>query len=72
MFCNLHVHDAKGSLLDSILKVDDIAKFAKENNQSAIAITNHGYMSSYVDFVKACNKQGSMILNLLLAMKFMK
>ena len=58
MFCNLHVHDAKGSLLDSILKVDDIAKFAKENNQSAIAITNHGYMSSYVDFVKACNKQG--------------
>ena len=58
MFCNLHVHDAKGSLLDSILKVDDIAKFAKENNQSAIAITNHGYMSSYVDFVKSCNKQG--------------
>lgn len=58
MFCNLHVHDAKGSLLDSILRVEDIAKFAKDNNQSAIAITNHGYMSSYVDFVKACNQQG--------------
>lgn len=58
MFCNLHVHDAKGSLLDSILTVQDIVKFAKENGQTAIALTNHGYMTSYVDFVKECNKQG--------------
>lgn len=57
MFYNLHVHDAKGSLLDSILTVKDIVKFAKDNGQSAIALTNHGYMTSYVDFVKECNKQ---------------
>lgn len=58
MFSHLHVHDAKGSLLDSILTAEEIAKFAKENNQKAIAITNHGYMTSYVDFVLACNKYG--------------
>ena len=58
MFSHLHVHDAKGSLLDSILKVEDIAKFAKDNNQQAIAITNHGYMTSYVDFFLACKKYG--------------
>lgn len=56
MFCNLHVHDAKGSLLDSILTVKQIAEFARDNNQVAVAITNHGYMTSYVDFVKECNR----------------
>lgn len=56
MFVNLHVHDAKGSLLDSIATVDKIVEFAKNNNQPAIAITNHGLMTSFVDFVKACNK----------------
>ncbi len=56
MFCQLHIHDAKGSLLDSILRVEDIVKFAKESGQKAIALTNHGYMTSYVDFVKECNK----------------
>lgn len=53
---NLHTHDAKGSLLDSIATVEQIAEFAKNNNQTAIAITNHGLMTSFVDFVKACNK----------------
>jgi DNA polymerase-3 subunit alpha len=54
---NLHVHDAKGSLLDSIMTVDQIAQFAEKNNQFAIALTNHGTMYSYVDFVKACKKR---------------
>ena len=54
---NLHVHDERGSLLDSILSVKDIVNFAKENNQEAIALTNHGTMYSYVDFYKECKKQ---------------
>ena len=56
MFNHLHVHDAKGSILDSILKVEDIVKFAHNNGMKAIALTNHGMMTSYVDFVKECNK----------------
>jgi DNA polymerase-3 subunit alpha len=55
---NLHVHDAKGSLLDSIIKPEELAEFAYNNNQSAIAITNHGLMTSFVDVVKSCNKKG--------------
>ena len=58
MFVNLHVHDAIGSLLDSILTVEQIAQYAKENNQPAIAITNHGYMSSFVNQVQECTKRG--------------
>jgi DNA polymerase-3 subunit alpha len=54
---HLHLHTAKGSLLDSILKVEDAVKFAKENNQNAIALTDHGTMQSYVDFWKECDKQ---------------
>ena len=54
---NLHVHDERGSLLDSILSVKDIVNFAKKNNQEAIALTNHGTMYSYVDFYKECKKQ---------------
>lgn len=54
---NLHVHDKKGSLLDSILDVKQIVQFAKKNNQEAIAITNHGTMFSYVDFYKECIEQ---------------
>lgn len=55
-FCNLHVHDAFGSLLDAIQTPKDIVDFAKRNHQHSIAITNHGYMTSYIDFVKECNK----------------
>lgn len=57
MYCNLHVHDSKGSLLDSIITVQDMVKFAKQNNQPAIACTNHGLMTSYVDFWKECKKE---------------
>jgi DNA polymerase-3 subunit alpha len=55
-FINLHVHDAQGSLLDSIATVEQIANYAKENDQPAIALTNHNGMSSFVSFYKACAK----------------
>lgn len=54
-FTHLHVH-SEYSLRDSILKVSDIAKWADENNCSAIAITEHGQLSSSVEFYKQCKK----------------
>lgn len=57
-FVNLHVHTSVGSLLDSIAKIPDIVKFAVDNEQTAIAITDHGYMSGFVDFVKECKAYG--------------
>lgn len=56
-FVNLHVHTAVGSLLDSILTVPEMVEFAAQNHQLAIAVTDHGKMSSFVDVVKACNKK---------------
>lgn len=57
-FVNLHVHSAVGSLLDSVAKIPDIVNFAKENNQIAIALTDHGKMSGFVDLQKECDKAG--------------
>lgn len=56
-FINLHNHTAKGSLLDSILTVDQMVDFCVINNQPAIALTDHGTLSSFVDFYKACIKK---------------
>lgn len=53
---HLHLHTSRGSLLDSILEIDEATNFAKENNQEAIALTDHGTMFSYVDFYKSCKK----------------
>lgn len=55
-FVNLHVHSALGSLLDSVAKIPDIVKFAKEHNQIAIALTDHGKMSGFVELYKECKK----------------
>ena len=56
MYTSLHNHDGKGSLLDSILKIDDFISFCKENNMDSIALTNHGTMHSYVEFQIKCLK----------------
>ena len=58
MFINLHVHSAIGSLLDSILTVEQIVQYAVDNNQTAIAISDHGTMHGFVDQVELCNKRG--------------
>lgn len=58
MFVNLHVHSAQGSLLDSILNVQDIAKYAKEHGQKAIALSDHGFMYGSLNHVLECQKLG--------------
>lgn len=55
-FVNLHVHSALGSLLDSIARIPDIVKFAKDHGQIAIALTDHGKMSGFVELYKECKK----------------
>ncbi len=57
-FVNLHVHSAIGSLLDSVAKIPDIVKFAKDNGQIAVALTDHGKMSGFVDLQKECDNAG--------------
>lgn len=57
-FVNLHVHSAQGSLLDSILTIDQMVKYAVDNKQPAIALSDHGTMHGFVDQVELCNKHG--------------
>lgn len=57
-FVNLHVHSAKGSLLDSILTTEQIVDYAKRNNQTAIALSDHGAMYASLNLVNDCYKAG--------------
>ena len=58
MFIDLHVHSAIGSLLDSIITVEQAVKYAADNGQSHIALTDHGTMHGFVEQVKLCKKYG--------------
>ena len=54
----LHAHDTYGSIGDSILKIPDYVKKAKELGINALALTNHGSLSTFVNFYEECNRNG--------------
>ena len=51
----LHNHTCY-SLLDSIVNPKDLPKWAKENNYSAIGVSEHGNIHSQIIFYKECIK----------------
>lgn len=58
LYAVLHAHTAKGSVGDSILKIDDYVRKAQELGITHIAMTDHGSMASMVEFHEACKKAG--------------
>ena len=52
-FVHLHVH-SEFSLLDGLSRVNDLVARAKELNQPAIALTDHGAMYGTIPFYNAC------------------
>ncbi|MCY3022331.1 MAG: DNA polymerase III subunit alpha [Planctomycetota bacterium] len=52
-FCHLHTH-TQYSLLDGASRIADIVQRAREMNQPALAITDHGNMFGVVEFYKEC------------------
>ncbi len=56
-FVHLHLH-SEYSLLDGAAKIDEVFKIAKEQGQSAVAITDHGNMYGVVYFAEAAFKAG--------------
>ncbi len=50
-FVHLHVH-SEFSLLDGACRIKELIKKAKENNMSAIALTDHGVMYGAIQFYK--------------------
>ncbi|HEY4688096.1 MAG TPA: DNA polymerase III subunit alpha [Anaerolineae bacterium] len=56
-FVHLHVH-SEYSLLDGLSHPSQIAQRAKELNQPAVALTDHGVMYGAIDFYNAAKKIG--------------
>ena len=56
-FINIHNH-THYSLLDALSRPKQLAKYAKENGQSAIGITDHGNLYAACEFFKACKSEG--------------
>ncbi|HPC86638.1 MAG TPA: PHP domain-containing protein, partial [Smithellaceae bacterium] len=53
-FVHLHVH-TQYSLLDGMIRLEDLFKKAKEYEMPAIAITDHGTLFGVIDFYRqAC------------------
>lgn len=56
-FVHLHVH-SEYSLLDGACRIEQLARYAAELGQKALAITDHGVMYGAVEFYKACKAAG--------------
>lgn len=56
-FVHLHLH-TEYSLLDGACRLEALCRAAKEQGQTAVAITDHGVMYGAVDFYKIAKKQG--------------
>ena len=54
-FVPLHIH-TEYSLLDGMIKVEDLVKYASENELPGIAITDHGVMYSAIEFYELAEK----------------
>jgi DNA polymerase-3 subunit alpha len=54
-FTHLHVH-SEMSLLDGAIRIPDLCKKAVEHGQSAVAITDHGWIAGAIKFVEAARE----------------
>lgn len=57
MFAHLHVH-TKYSLLDGHCRIDSLVERAVELGQTALAITDHGFLYGVPEFFNACKAKG--------------
>lgn len=54
-FVHLHVH-SQYSMLDGLIKFPQLIEKVQKNNQTAIALTDHGNMHGTIHFYNACKK----------------
>lgn len=53
----LHTH-SEFSILDGLSRVEEIAQFAADNGQPAVALTDHGVLYGAIRFYEACQRRG--------------
>jgi len=56
-FTHLHTH-SHFSLLQALPKIPELVKAAKEDGQTALALTDAGNLYAAIDFYKTCTKEG--------------
>ena len=56
-FTHLHIH-TEYSIQDGAIDIKDLVKKAKQDGQTAVAITDHGNMFGTTKFYKACKDEG--------------
>ena len=56
-FTHLHVH-SEYSLLDGLIKIQDLVNTVKEMGMSSVALTDHGMLYGIYDFWFACKEAG--------------
>ena len=56
-FTHLHVH-SEYSLLDGLIKIDDLVTAVKEQGQSSVALTDHGALYGAYRFYTAAKNAG--------------
>ncbi len=56
-FTHLHVH-SHFSLLDGLIKIDDLVKRAKELKMTSLALTDHGVMYGAIEFYQKAKEAG--------------
>lgn len=56
-FVHLHTH-SHYSLLDGLIKIDDLVKVVKESGATYAALTDHGVMYGVIEFYQKCKKAG--------------
>ncbi|MBA4320255.1 MAG: DNA polymerase III subunit alpha, partial [Flavobacterium sp.] len=56
-FVHLHTH-SHYSLLDGLVKIDDLINAVKEDCADSIALTDHGVMYGVIEFYQKCKKAG--------------
>lgn len=57
-FAQLHCHHASGSMLDSVVTSEELAKRASELGHKSLSVTDHGRLSAWFDHQAACRKYG--------------
>ena len=58
-FVHLHLH-SEYSLLDGACRIAEIAKKARSEGHTAVAITDHGVLYGAVAFYKACKARSTL------------
>lgn len=56
-FVHLHNH-TQYSLLDGLTKINELVDFVKDKGMEAVTITDHGTLSGWIEFYKACKTGG--------------